>query len=315
MTAIDSPLRALPRWIPGPKGRVAGEALDILAPKLLFAMGGGPALYMYTGIEREFHDLDLHVVPAGVEPALRSLQEAGFQTWVKHPQWLAQAEKDGVQVDFVFGQGSWHESVDASWLERAKWVRFLGRRVRVLRPEELFWSKALRCSRLRHDSADLFHIVIGQGRCLDWAHLVALFGDDWEVLLSHLVMFRYAFPADADVVPDTVLDDLLGRMGDERRTGWDGPPVCRGQILDTSGAHQQYVDERGYVDERQMRWERRLREEPVLRRLVEMAASPPAGSGNSRSARTERGSGPADESSPGESGRHREQGDRAASGG
>jgi hypothetical protein len=69
------------------------------------------------------------------------------------------------------------------------------------------------------------------------------------VLLSHLVLFGFAYPCDRDAVPRRVMDELLDRLRGEL----DAPPpdarVCQGTLL----SRRQYridLDEWGYRDGR-----------------------------------------------------------------
>jgi len=264
------------QWIlnvPTEKSRVFRRALSALATAgTPYSVGGGLALYYYTGISREAHDFDAHMRPSDVEAALRALRAAGFEARVKHAGWLAQAWLDNVQVDLVFGQGSWHDSVTDSWLDGPQ-TSFFDHLVRIVPPEEFFYSKAMRCSRMRYDAPDLFHLLAAAGDQLDWDHLVALFGDDWEVLLSHLIMYRYVFPSLRRVVPDRILDELLETL-EQSRTSPQSVRVCRGTLLDTSGPYRQDIDERGFIDDRVRRWQQRRAAEPALRRLETLSANP-----------------------------------------
>lgn len=236
----------------------------LCAHHIPFTLGGGLAIQFYTGIRREVHDLDIHLMPQHVLPALEALDQAGFVTWIKFQAWLAQARSGEVQVDLVFGQGSWHASVDQAWLDRGVPISFLGHEVKVSSPEDLIWSKALRCSRLRHDAADLFHILAAQGGYLNWELVIERFGPDWEVLASHLVMFRYVFPREAAEIPSWVHRELFARLAETWAQPPPAEPVCRGLLLDSTNPYDQYFSERGYRDERQERWEERLRQEPCL---------------------------------------------------
>ena len=230
-----------------------------------FTVGGGVALYFHVGVSRPLKDLDLFVTPRHVAPALQTLQRAGFSTTLKHPEWLGQALLDGHQTDVIFGLGNWLASVDELWLARSEPRVFLDLSVRLAPPEEMIWSKAFICARERYDAADVFHYLLRLGHRIDWGHLLRRFGEHWEVLLSHLIMFRYIYPADVDRVPGWVLDDLLQRLAEERRRPWRGPRLCRGPLLDGIGSYAVDVTTWGYVDARRearQQLVRRLRSTP-----------------------------------------------------
>ncbi|MGH3054152.1 MAG: hypothetical protein ACRDL7_04140 [Gaiellaceae bacterium] len=52
------------------------------------------------------------------------------------------------------------------------------------------------------------------GTCgnLDWERVLHLVGDNWEMLLWALVLFRYCYPAQTHYVPQTVWQTLLARF-------------------------------------------------------------------------------------------------------
>ncbi len=82
---------------------------------------------------------------------------------------------------------------------------------------------------------------------IDWPRLVARFDDYWEVLLSHLVLFGFVFPAERHRVPPQVVRLLLDRYQQLRPD--DRPAVCRGTLL----SREQYlvdVEHRGDHDAR-----------------------------------------------------------------
>ena len=102
----------------------------------------------------------------------------------------------------------------------------------------MLWSKAFVMERERYDGADINHLLRATGRRprLDAAYS-RRFGEHWPVLLSHLVLFAYVYPAEAPNVPDWVIHELLGRApslfcapaGDNETTR--GPLISRAQYL------------------------------------------------------------------------------------
>jgi hypothetical protein len=67
----------------------------------------------------------------------------------------------------------------------------------------------------------------------------------WELLLAHLLTFRFVYPSDRDVVPEWLMRELLSRS--ERQLVLPTPKdrVCRGPLL----SRTQYridVEEWGY---------------------------------------------------------------------
>lgn len=238
-------------------------ALDALtAAGVRYAVGGGLALALYGDVRRPVHDLDLHILPADVSRAREALDRAGFDTTLKHVQWLAQAHREGCQVCLIFGDGAWDAAVDGAFFQRAA-PGFLWQRPVLYAPaDELIFTKAMTCGRTRFDGADLYHLLIGLGEQVDWDAVLRRFGPHWEVLLAQLVLFGYVFPSHAHLVPHHVWDALLARREAARQQAPPSPSICRGTFLDGSGSYARDVGELGYCDARREHWERRLRTEP-----------------------------------------------------
>ena len=56
-----------------------------------FLVGGSHALLNYTGIVRETKDFDLFLRRSDIDAALAALDEAGYDTEITFPHWLAKA--------------------------------------------------------------------------------------------------------------------------------------------------------------------------------------------------------------------------------
>jgi hypothetical protein len=101
----------------------------------------------------------------------------------------------------------------------------------------------------RFDGADVAHLIRACGGRLDWRRLLGRFDAGWRVLLSHLVMFGFVYPADRDKVPRWVLRDLIDRLVTDEQDRSAGEQVCRGTLLSPT----QYlidVEQWGYHDAR-----------------------------------------------------------------
>ncbi len=108
--------------------------------------------------------------------------------------------------------------------------------------------KAYIMERERFDGADIAHILLKCADKLDWPHLVQRFGPDWRVLLSHLVLFGYVYPAELGRIPTSVMNDLMERLQKETPAAGHGR-VCRGTLL----SRKQYlidVEKWGFEDAR-----------------------------------------------------------------
>ena len=238
--------------------RIFRRALGALnEARVPYVVGGAFALHWYSGFWRVVKDMDLYLLPDNTNWAMDVLDKAGFSTRVKHEQWLAEALMNHEKVDLIFGMGNWLSYVDRNYLDRSRQGMVLGIPARIVPVEELIYSKAFVASRERYDAADLFHLLVATASELDWTHLMELFGDSWEVLLSHLVMFRYVYPSHRELIPPWVLDNLLARLQRTRLQPWRDDKLCRGFLLDGIGTYSLDVKEWGYRDARQEMWEKR----------------------------------------------------------
>jgi len=213
-----------------------------------FLIGGAYVVEVYAGVSRRTKDFDLYLRPQHVDSALDALKRAGYKTGKTFPHWLAKAERGRDCIDLIFRAGNGLCEVDDSWFERAHSHEFLGSEVKLCAPEEMIWMKAYIMERERFDGADIAHILQRCAEKLDWLHLIHLFGPDWRVLLSHLVLFGYIYPGERDKIPAAIMDDLIARLQSEKRTA-RADRVCRGTLL----SRKQYlldIRERGFRDAR-----------------------------------------------------------------
>jgi hypothetical protein len=215
-----------------------------------FLAGGALALRHYTGIQRTTKDLDLFVREADVQHALDALRCAGLHTELPYPHWLGKAHgDDDLFVDVIFNAGNGLAPVDDEWFAHARPAELFGMRVLLCPPEETIWTKAFVMERERYDGADVAHLLLACAGSLDWTRLIRRFGDHWRVLLSHLTLFGFIYPDEADRVPAWVMDDLVERLRTEPpNAGVAGRHMCRGTLL----SREQYIVdlERGWCDAR-----------------------------------------------------------------
>ncbi|MBW3634157.1 MAG: nucleotidyltransferase family protein, partial [Chloroflexi bacterium] len=209
--------------------RAMVEAL--YAADLPFLVGGAYAFARYTGIERHTKDFDVFVREADVEQALTALGAAGCATELTFPHWLGKAYCGADFIDVIFSSGNGLVRVDEEWFANAVEDEVLGLPVRLIPPEEMLWSKAFVMERERYDGADINHLLRARAADLDWPRLLQRFGENWPVLLSHLVLFAYVYPAEAANVPDWVLHELLERVPTAFHPASDTDRICRGPLI------------------------------------------------------------------------------------
>ncbi len=226
------------------------RALDVMADvRLPFLVGGAYAFAEYTGISRFTKDFDVFVRPEDVEPMLAALEEAGFRIERPFPHWLAKAYRGDDFLDLIYSSGNGVARVDAYWFEHAPEAVIFERRVKLVPPEEILWSKSFIMERERFDGADVLHVLRAKAETLDWKRLLDRFGGYWRVLFSHLVLFGFVYPGERSRIPGWVLHELGVRLEAELRTQPPADRVCQGTIL----SRQQYlpdIERWGYHDAR-----------------------------------------------------------------
>ncbi len=212
-----------------------------------FVVAGAYAFFEYTGIFRDTKDLDVFLRRRDLEAAFEALDGAGFRTELMDPGWIGKAYRGEWFVDLIFSSGNGVAVVDDLWFEHAREGVVMGEPVLLAPPEEIIWSKGFVCERERYDGHDIAHLLRACGDALDWDRLLARFDEHWEVLLSHLIVFRFAFPSERSRVPDRVLRELLRRVAEAMADGDWEDPVCRGPLVSRT-QYRHVLDHLGFVD-------------------------------------------------------------------
>ncbi len=214
-----------------------------------FLVGGAHAFERYTEIVRRSKDFDIFVFPRDCDRVLQALSTAGYRTDLTFPHWLGKAFCGEHFIDVIFNSGNGVCPVDDEWFEYAIDDEVLEVPVRLCPPEELIWSKAFVEERERYDGADIAHLLYACSAQMAWPRLLRRFGDHWRVLLSHLVLFGFIYPAERTQVPEGVMQDLLYRLQQELHEAPAEERLCQGTLLSRT---QYLIDiiRRGYQDAR-----------------------------------------------------------------
>ncbi|HZA52136.1 MAG TPA: hypothetical protein VE549_15430, partial [Myxococcaceae bacterium] len=164
--------------------------------------------------------------------------------------WLYKGYRGEYFVDLIFSSGNGVARVDDEWFAHASPGEAFGREVLMAPPEEMIWSKAFVLERERYDGGDVNHIIRAVGDRLDWKRLLRRFGRYWEVLLSHLMLYRFVYPSDRAQVPEWVMTELISRtLGTLREGDWPGK-MCRGPLISRVN-YEVDVQEWGYRNGRE----------------------------------------------------------------
>jgi hypothetical protein len=194
-------------------------------------VGGAYALAHHTHVPYATRDFDVFLRRADVGRACQSLEDAGYRAAVVYPHFLGKVRDGARFVDLIFGSGNGIVPVDDRWFTRASSGTTLGLPVRFCSAEDVLWSKAFIMERERYDGGDVAHLLLATADRLDWAYLVERFGDEWRVLLAHLVLFGFIYPGRRSRIPADVIDTLVERLRREAVTPGDGDNLCRGSLL------------------------------------------------------------------------------------
>jgi hypothetical protein len=243
-----------------PKGELdaRADALDALAAAgVPHLVAGAYAFFEYTGIFRDTKDLDVFLRERHLEDAFRALEAAGFRTEIEDPVWIGKGYRGEWFVDLIYSSGNGIAVVDDLWFEHARPGCVMGRDVLLAPPEEMIWSKGFVLERERYDGADVNHLLHACGAELDWDRLLMRFDRYSEVLLSHLMLFRFAYPCERDLVPERVMRDLLDRVQADVDAGNFERRLCRGNLI-SRVQYRHDLEQLGYEDGR--RWDEAERE-------------------------------------------------------
>lgn len=237
---------------PGTRAFYRKAAMTAIDAGVPFLVGGAFAIEFYTGIARPPKDFDLFVRRADVRRILSAFEATGCRIEMTAPHWLAKACIGNDFVDVIFGSANGIGEVDDEWFGQAEKAQVLDLPLELCPVEETIWSKSFVMERDRFDGADVAHLLRARCDRLDWVRLLRRFGENWPVLLTHLVMFGYIYPSERARIPGWITGELLSRYRDELKSPPAGERLCRGTLLSPT----QYladVEHWGYEDVRKRR--------------------------------------------------------------
>lgn len=211
--------RRLPTFPPAQLAEVFGAAdwsmyrqalVRVRALGVPFAVGGGLAAAMYTGLWRPSKDLDLYVMAQDAPAVSRALLDAGLDDLhAQRPydrRWIFRAVRDDAIVDVIWAMANGAGAVERRWLTGGARATLGGgdeaEDLPLLAPEEMLWSKLHVLQRDRCDWPDLLNLLYTTGPHLHWARLLHLASGDERLLGALLMLFSWVAPARAQALPD-----------------------------------------------------------------------------------------------------------------
>jgi len=212
-----------------------------------FLLSGTYAVAVYTGISRPTKDLDVFCKGGDLPRILTHFQALGYRIEIEDERWIGKVLRGEHFFDVIFASSNGTMPVNDQWFEDARQAEVLGTVVRIVAPTELIWSKAFIQLRHRYDGPDVVHVILKQHDAINWHRLLTYMEAHWEVLLMHLLNFRWIYPSERDHVPRWLLDELLTRL----RLQLELPPpqmkVCRGRMFSRVD-YRAAVEEWGFAD-------------------------------------------------------------------
>jgi hypothetical protein len=224
------------------------EGLKLLAGSdIPFLLCGTYAVTSYTGVSRPTKDLDIFCKASDYPRILAFFKEHGFNVEVEDERWLAKVYRGKYFFDIIYSCRTSEIAITDEWFEDAPQIELYGSKVSIIKPTELIWSKIFVQDRYRYDGADVAHVILKQSEAIDWKRLLRYMELHWEVLLTHLVNFRYIYPSDRDLVPRWVMDELIARLNSHLEMPQSNRKVCRGRLF-SARDYITDITEWGYAD-------------------------------------------------------------------
>ena len=224
------------------------EVLKILKDsKFTFMVGGGFAVNAYTGLRRPTKDIDIFVKAGDYPKILNKFTSLGYKTQVDDERWLAKIFKGDLYVDLIFGSSNLVAPVTHDWFTDARTAKLFNIEVKIPSVTDLIWSKAFIQSRERYDGADIAHLILLKNSEINWERLLCSMEQYWEVLLVHLLNFRFTYPSEREKVPTWLMHELLSRLNHQFELPTAKMKVCRGRMFSVAD-YAADVTELGFAD-------------------------------------------------------------------
>lgn len=224
------------------------DSLKILKKNnFAFLIGGTVAVNVYTGIDRQTKDMDIFCRPGDYPKIVNILGQEGVKVSVEDERWLAKGKKGNFFYDIIFGSSNVITPITDQWFKESQMGNVFGVEVNLIPPTELVWSKFFVQDRYKYDGSDIAHLILTQHKQIHWKRLLHYADQYWEVLLIHILNFRFIYPSEREHVPGWLIDELLTRLKDQREAPTSKMKVCRGRLF-SRGEYEVDVTKFGFAD-------------------------------------------------------------------
>jgi hypothetical protein len=208
------------------------ESLRLLAESgIPFLLSGTYAVTAYTGLVRPTKDLDVFCKAGDYPKILAYFQQRGYRTEVEDERWIAKVFQGERFFDVIFNMSNGTLQITDEWFQGTDTIEVYGTRAKITPPTELIWSKVFIQDRYRYDGADVAHVILKQADAIEWKRLLSYMEPYWEVLLNHLLNFRFIYPTKRELVPKWLMEELIGRLTAQLVLPPAKVEVCRGRLF------------------------------------------------------------------------------------
>ena len=194
-------------------------------------VAGGFAVNFYTGLNRATKDIDIFCKAGDFPKILNKFTTLGYKTQLPDERWIAKILQGKFYVDLIFGSSNLVAPVTDDWFKDSGTAKFFNLEVRIPSVTDLIRSKVFIQARDRYDGADIAHLILLKNNEINWERLLSAMDPYWEVLLIHLLNFRFIYPSEREKVPSWIMKELLSRLQHQFELPTPKMKVCRGRMF------------------------------------------------------------------------------------
>jgi hypothetical protein len=193
------------------------------------------------------HEVDIFCRAGDFPRILGCFQAPEYRIEIEDERWIAKVFKDPYFFDVIFNSISSVTPINDHWFAEGHMAHVYGSDVQIIAPTELVWSKAFVQNRYRYDGADIAHVILKQHENIDWKRLLCYMDQYWEVLLFHIINFRFVYPTMRDCIPRWLFDELVERLKLHADLPVAQTRICRGRLYSPRD-YQIDIEEWGFAD-------------------------------------------------------------------